>query len=55
MVCCGWGEDLKFGHEQLVKFELSFGNRVCGQHVCTVMIPDSLKTISQDRRGVKQT
>ena len=27
----GWGGDLMFGHEQLVKFELSFGNRVCGQ------------------------
>ena len=27
----GGGGDLKFGHEQLVKFELSFGNRVCEQ------------------------
>ena len=31
-VCVGGlGGDLTFGHEQVVKFELSFGNWVCGQ------------------------
>ena len=54
MVTCELLRALTFGHQQLVRCELSSGSRICGMAVCTMSTPDSLRTIVWDRRSVKQ-
>ena len=51
----GSGRDLKFGHWQLVRREVVFGNRVCGyRNVHSGRYQSSLQTTMQHRLGGKQ-